>query len=193
MSEKPTFGTFGRYTELPIDQMPAEHKEAYDLMIRARGEVPDQYKIWLQNPHLTKAMVSVGKYFQRSHSSLSDAQREIVVNLINAKWLTAYSNHEHEKIGENAGLRTLKPATIRLSPPAVEILARHETTGGWPGCRRVQVNSSGNTYPIASTLHGAAVIGSLWWICTFNGPSLIAARSGSPAPRACTNAQGSRS
>jgi 4-carboxymuconolactone decarboxylase len=26
------------------------------------------------------------------------------VNLINAKWLTSYSNHEHEKIGERAGL-----------------------------------------------------------------------------------------
>ena len=55
-------------------------------------------------PKLIKAMISVGKYFQRSYFSLSDAEREIVVNLINAKWLTAYSNHEHEKIGENAGL-----------------------------------------------------------------------------------------
>ena len=104
MSENSTFGTFGRYTELPIDQMPPEQKEAYDLMIRERGEVPGPYKIWLQNPNLIKAMVWVGKYFQRSYSSLSDAEREIVVNLTNAKWLTAYSNHEHEKIGENAGL-----------------------------------------------------------------------------------------
>ena len=49
-------------------------------------------------------MVPVGKYFQQSHSSLSDAEREIVVNLINAKWHAAYSNYEHEMIGERAGL-----------------------------------------------------------------------------------------
>jgi hypothetical protein len=30
--------------------------------------------------------------------------REIVVNLINGKWHAAYSNYEHEMIGEKAGL-----------------------------------------------------------------------------------------
>jgi len=49
-------------------------------------------------------MIPVGKYFQQSHSSLSDAEREIVVNLINGKWHAAYSNYEHEMIGEKAGL-----------------------------------------------------------------------------------------
>jgi 4-carboxymuconolactone decarboxylase len=49
-------------------------------------------------------LVPVGRYFQQSHSSLSDAEREIVVNLINAKWHAAYSNYEHEMIGERAGL-----------------------------------------------------------------------------------------
>ena len=104
MSEHSTFGTFGRYTELTVDQMTPEQKKAYDLVVGERGEAPGPYKIWLQNQNLMQVMVPVGKYFQRSHSSLSDAEREIVVNLINAKWLTSYSNHEHEKIGENAGL-----------------------------------------------------------------------------------------
>lgn len=104
MSEHSTFGTFGRYTEIPVEQMTVEQKKAYDLMIEERGEVSGPYKIWLQNPNLMRVMVPIGKYFQRSHSSLSDAEREIVVNLINAKWLAAYSNYEHEKIGENAGL-----------------------------------------------------------------------------------------
>lgn len=104
MSEHSTFGTFGRYTELTVDQMTPEQKKAYDLVVGERGEAPGPYKIWLQNPNLMQVMVPVGKYFQRSHSSLSDAEREIVVNLINAKWRTSYSNHEHEKIGENAGL-----------------------------------------------------------------------------------------
>ncbi len=50
-----------------------------------------------------KVMVPIGKYFQESHSSMSDAEREIVVNLINAKWHAAYSNYEHEKTGEKVG------------------------------------------------------------------------------------------
>jgi 4-carboxymuconolactone decarboxylase len=104
MSEHSGYGTFGRYTEIPVDQMTPAQKQAYDLVVGERGEAPGPYKIWLQNPNLIKAMVPVGKYFQRSHSSLSDAEREIVVNLINGKWHTAYSNHEHEKIGEKAGL-----------------------------------------------------------------------------------------
>ena len=39
MSEHSTFGTFGRYTEIPIDQMTVEQKKAYDLMVEERGEV----------------------------------------------------------------------------------------------------------------------------------------------------------
>ena len=40
----------------------------------------------------------------RIKAGISDAEREIVVNLINAKWHAAYSNYEHEMIGERAGL-----------------------------------------------------------------------------------------
>ena len=104
MSEHSTFGTFGRYTEIPVDQMTSEQKKAYDFVVGERGEAPGPYKIFIQNPHLLQVLVPVGKYFQRSHSSLSDAEREIAVNLINAKWHAAYSNYEHEMIGERAGL-----------------------------------------------------------------------------------------
>ena len=98
------FGTFGRYTEIPVDQMTSEQKKGYELVVQERGEAPGPYKIFIQNPHLLQVLVLVGKYFQQSHSSLSDAEREIVVNLINAKWHAAYSNYEHEMIGERAGL-----------------------------------------------------------------------------------------
>src|SRR5580693_853467 len=98
------FGTFGRYTEIPVDQMTSEQRKGYELVVQERGEAPGPYKISIQNPHLLKLLVPVGKYFQQSHSSLSDAEREIVVNLINGKWHAAYSNYEHEMIGERAGL-----------------------------------------------------------------------------------------
>ena len=99
-----TFGTFGRYTEIPLDQMTPEQRTGYDLEVKERGEVPGPHKIWLQNSKLLEIMVPVGTYFQESHSSLSDAEREIVVNLINGKWHAAYSTYEHEMIGEKAGL-----------------------------------------------------------------------------------------
>jgi 4-carboxymuconolactone decarboxylase len=104
MSDKLTFGTFGRYTEIPVDQMTPEQRKGYEFVVQERGEAPGPYKILLQNPNLLQVMVPVGRYFQQSHSSLSDAEREIVVNLINAKWHAAYSNYEHELIGERAGL-----------------------------------------------------------------------------------------
>jgi 4-carboxymuconolactone decarboxylase len=108
MLDQSTFGTFGRYTEIPVDQMTPEQRKGYDHLIQERGEAPGPYRIFIQNPHLLQAMIPVGKYFQRSHSSLSDAEREIVVNLINAKWHAAYSNYEHEWIGERAGLPPAK-------------------------------------------------------------------------------------
>jgi 4-carboxymuconolactone decarboxylase len=103
---KPTispFGTFGRYTEIPLDQMTPEQRTAYDFEVKERGEVPGPHKIWLQNSKLLEVMIPVGTYFQKN-PSLSDAEREIVVNLINGKWHAAYSNYEHEMIGEKAGL-----------------------------------------------------------------------------------------
>jgi hypothetical protein len=46
------FGTFGRYTELSLDEMTADQKRVYEFTVKRRGEVPGPYKIWLQNPKL---------------------------------------------------------------------------------------------------------------------------------------------
>ena len=40
MSDKLTFGTFGRYTESPVDQMPPEQREGYEYVVKERGEAP---------------------------------------------------------------------------------------------------------------------------------------------------------
>ncbi len=58
----------------------------------------------MQNPKLLEIIVPFGVYFQENHCSLSSPEREIANNLINGKWLAAYSNYEHEMIGEKAGL-----------------------------------------------------------------------------------------
>ena len=51
MSDKITFGTFGRYTEIPVDQMTPEQKKGYEYVVKERGEAPGPYKIILQNPN----------------------------------------------------------------------------------------------------------------------------------------------
>jgi 4-carboxymuconolactone decarboxylase len=102
MSEASHFGTFGRYVETPVDQMPPEMRDAYEFTRELRGMVPGPHKIWLANPKLSKAVAPTGAYFQKE-SSLTKAEIEIVTNVINGRWLAAYSNHEHEIIAEKMG------------------------------------------------------------------------------------------
>lgn len=92
------FGTFGRYTETSVEEMSPEMRSAYEFTMQLRGMVPGPHKIWLANPKLSKAIVPTGAYFQKD-SSLSKAEIEIVTNVINGRWLAAYSSYEHEKIG----------------------------------------------------------------------------------------------
>jgi 4-carboxymuconolactone decarboxylase len=102
MSRDSDSRTFGRYTELQLDEMTADQRKAYEFTVGQRGEVPGPYKIRLQNPKLTGVMVPLGAYYQ-GHSSLSKAEIEIATNLTNARWLAGYSNYEHEIIGERDG------------------------------------------------------------------------------------------
>lgn len=102
MAGNPDFGTFGRFEETPVDKMPAAMKDAYDLTMKLRGQVPGPHKIWLANPTLSKTIVPTGKYYQ-TESTLQKPEIEIVTNIINSRWLAAYSNYEHEKIAEGTG------------------------------------------------------------------------------------------
>jgi 4-carboxymuconolactone decarboxylase len=102
MADTPDFGTFGRFTETAVSQMSTEMKDAYDFTKQLRGLVPGPHKIWLANPKLSKTIVPAGAYYQK-HSTLTKAEIEIITNLTNARWLAAYANYEHEKIGEEQG------------------------------------------------------------------------------------------
>ena len=101
MSE-PAVGTFGRFVEAPVDEMPAEMKAAYEFAVTLRGQVPGPHRIRLSKPRLSKTVVPVGAYYQ-TRSTLTKAEIEIATNLTNGRWLAAYSNYEHEMIGEEAG------------------------------------------------------------------------------------------
>ena len=102
MSAGSSFGTFGRYREVPKDAMTPEMRTSYDFTIKLRGQVPGPHKIWLSNPLLSETVVPVGAYYQ-TRSSLSKAEIEIATNVINGRWLAAYSNFEHETIAEQQG------------------------------------------------------------------------------------------
>jgi 4-carboxymuconolactone decarboxylase len=102
MSNSADFGTFGRYHETPVDDMPADMKAAYEHTKQLRGMVPGPHKIWLANPALSTTIVPTGAYFQHD-STLSKAEIEIATVLITARWRSAYATYEHEIIAERDG------------------------------------------------------------------------------------------
>ena len=102
MAEGTDLGTFGRFRETPVADMPAEMRDAYEFTKGLRGLVPGPHRIWLANPTLSKTIVPTGEYYQH-HSTLTKAEIEIVTNLITARWLSAYASYEHEKIGQEQG------------------------------------------------------------------------------------------
>lgn len=102
MSGATGLGTFGRFVETPVDAMPPDMKDAYDLTRELRGLVPGPHKIWLANPALSKTIVPTGAYFQRD-STLTKAEIEIATNLVCGRWRSAYASHEHEIIGARDG------------------------------------------------------------------------------------------
>jgi 4-carboxymuconolactone decarboxylase len=102
MTDTSDFGTFGRFVETPVEAMSPEMRAAYEFTRKLRGLVPGPHKIWLANPKLSKTIVPTGAYYQRE-STLTKAEIEITTSVINGHWGAAYSNYEHEKIGEELG------------------------------------------------------------------------------------------
>ena len=101
MSDTPTFG---RYAEIPYDQMTPEQQEGYRSLIETRGRLPGPTKIWVHNPKLAKAAGPLGAHFHPGQYSLSEREREIAVCIINAKWHSAYPTNAHERRGKEVGL-----------------------------------------------------------------------------------------
>ena len=100
MAETPTFG---RYAEIPYDQMTPEQQEGYRSLIETRGRLPGPNKIYVHNPKLAKVIGPFGAHFRKGYS-LSEREREIAVSVINSKWHSAYPTSSHERAGKAAGL-----------------------------------------------------------------------------------------
>jgi len=95
--------TFGRYAEIPYDEMTPEQQEAYRSMVETRGRLPGPNKIYIHNPGLAKVMGPLGAYF-RTDYSLSEREREIAVVIITSRFHSAYPTNAHERAAKNAGL-----------------------------------------------------------------------------------------
>jgi 4-carboxymuconolactone decarboxylase len=100
MAEAPTFG---RYAEIPYDEMTPEQQDAYQKMLEARGRLPGPNKIYIHNPKLANVMGPLGAYFRTGYS-LSEREREIAVVIICARFHSAYPTNAHERAAKNAGL-----------------------------------------------------------------------------------------
>jgi 4-carboxymuconolactone decarboxylase len=115
MTDKPTFG---RYAELPYDDMTPEQQAAYRHLVDGRGGLPGPYKIWLHNPKLVHAASPLGNHFTPGQSSLSEREREIAVLVITSAWHSAYPTHAHERRGKEVGLPAATVEAIVAGLPA---------------------------------------------------------------------------
>jgi 4-carboxymuconolactone decarboxylase len=104
--------TFGRYAEIPYDQMTPEQQEGYKAMMAARGSLPGPNKIWVHNPKLAKVIGPFGAHFQPGGYSLTEREREIAVCVITSHWHSAYPTSAHERIGKQVGLPDAKVEAI---------------------------------------------------------------------------------
>jgi len=113
MAETPTFG---RYAEIPYEQMTPEQQEGYRSLIETRGRLPGPNKIYVHNPKLVQVMGPLGAYFRTGYS-LSEREREIAVCVITSKFHSAYPTNAHERAAKAAGLPSDKVEAILSGLP----------------------------------------------------------------------------
>ena len=100
--------TFGRYAEIPYDQMTPEQQEGYRALAEVEGDgsrnLPGPLKIWVNNPALSLAIAPLAKHFRPPHHSLTQREREIAVNVLVGKWKADFSTEAHAKILAGLGV-----------------------------------------------------------------------------------------
>ncbi len=99
----PDTPTFGRYAEIPYDEMTPEQQEGYRSLIETRGALGGPNKILVHNPKLAKVVGPFGAHFRTGYS-LSEREREIAVCIINSKWRSVFPTAAHERAAKAAGL-----------------------------------------------------------------------------------------
>jgi 4-carboxymuconolactone decarboxylase len=103
----PDHPTFGRYAEIPLEQMTAEQRRGYEYVMRERNRCPGPYKIWVENPPIMDLMVPLGAFYTNQsstkQSSLNDTEIKIATVITVAKWGSAFAISEQELFAEGKG------------------------------------------------------------------------------------------
>ena len=74
----PDTPNYGRYTEIPYDQMTPEQQEGYRSLIETRGQLGGPSRIWVHNPKLAKVAGAFGAHFHAGRYSITEREREIL-------------------------------------------------------------------------------------------------------------------
>ena len=131
--------TFGRYAETPYDQMTPEQQEAYPILAKAEGGVPQgPAKIWIDYPKLATAVAPLADHFHQGHHSLTQREREIAVCVILGKWRAAFPCDAHDTVAIGLG----------ISPEIVAALLCGQPT-------RLEDHSEQTVYEVATALADA--------------------------------------
>ena len=109
--------TFGRYAEIPYEQMTPEQQDGYRAVIESRGRLPGPTKIWVHNPKLAKVAGPFGAHFHAGQYSLSEREREIAVCVITSRWHSAYPTSAHERRAKEVGLPADKVEALIVGLP----------------------------------------------------------------------------
>jgi 4-carboxymuconolactone decarboxylase len=109
MSDKPSFG---RYAEIPFEQMTPEQQDGFRSMMESRGGLPGPSKIWVHNPKLAKVVGPFGAHFHAGRYSLTEREREIAVCVITSRFHSAYPTAAHERRAKEVGLPADKVEAI---------------------------------------------------------------------------------
>ena len=113
----PEMPTFGRFAEIPYDEVTPEQQEGYRFLVETRGAAGGPSTIWVHNPKLVKASAPLGAHFHPGGYSLSEREREIAVIIINSKWHSAYPTNAHERRGKEVGLPAEKAEAMLSGLP----------------------------------------------------------------------------
>ena len=113
----PDTPTFGRYTEIPYEQMTPEQQEGHRSLIETRGALGGPNRIWVHNPKLAKVAGPFGAHFHAGRYSLTEREREIAVCIITSRWHSAYPTNAHERRGKEVGLPADKVEAIIAGIP----------------------------------------------------------------------------
>ncbi len=100
----PDTPTFGRYAEIPHDQMTPEQQEGYRSLIETRGQLggPGQ-DLGAQSQAGEGSRTARRAFSPRRVLALGARARDRRL-LINTKWHSAYPTNAHERRGKEVGL-----------------------------------------------------------------------------------------